>query len=90
MQDGVFVSPENDGVVSDPLVTMVDAKQILLEINFLHSPGLQDCTQKECESPDVIPLLKVAKYDCSSYFILVSLTAATNKITAVIWDSANA
>lgn len=89
-QDGVFVSHENDEAVSNPLVTMADVKQILLEINILNSPNFQDCTQKECESPlltCVIPLLKVDKYDCSSYFTLVSLTAATNKITAVMWDS---
>lgn len=56
---------------------MADVKQILLEINILKSPSLQDYTQQECESPNVIPLLKVDKYDCSSYFTLVSLTAAT-------------
>ena len=57
-QDGAFVSHEND-VVSNPLVTMADVKQILLEINILNSPSLHDCTQQERESPNVIPLLKV-------------------------------
>ncbi|XP_009884960.1 PREDICTED: laminin subunit alpha-3 [Charadrius vociferus] len=49
---------------------MADVKQILLEINILKSPSLQDYTQQECESPNVIPLLKVDKYDCSGYFTL--------------------
>lgn len=44
-QDGVFVSHVTDGVVSSPLVTMADVKEILLEINILNSPSLQDCTQ---------------------------------------------
>lgn len=68
---------------------MADVKQILLEISILNSPSLQDCTQQECESPSAIPLVKVVKYDCSSYFTLVSLTAVTNKIMAVLWDSVN-
>lgn len=68
---------------------MADVKQILQEINIFNSPSMQDCTQQECESPNVTPLLKVDKYDSSSYFTLVSLTAATNKIMAVIWDSVN-
>lgn len=66
-QDGVFVSHEKDEVVSKLVVAMAYVKQILLEINILDSPSLQDCTRQECESPNVTSLLKVDKL-LSSYF----------------------
>lgn len=40
--DGMFVSPEDDEILSTPLVTMEDVKQHLLGINFFKIAGLDN------------------------------------------------